>query len=158
MYCSSCGKSINPDLRYCNHCGARLNDDPGVGKMKIPQSSFNLMVIGLLGLPIAGIGVIIGLLSVMKKELGFGDEMIGIVAVMCISLLVLAELGLLWLLWSSTRTPKHTAERPNPNVLSAPDIVFKGLPESRIEPINNPVPSVTEHTTKTLDAVPIQQK
>ena len=153
MFCSSCGKSINPDLRYCNHCGARLNAD-GEGSMRIPESSFNLLVGGLLAVPIAGIGLIIGLLTVMKKELGFGDEMIGIMALLCVALLVLTELGLMWLLWTNSKHGRvRTLKREKPT-LAERNLEPLGLPESRTQPAGQSVGSVTEHTTRTLDAVP----
>jgi len=153
MFCSSCGKTINPDLRYCNHCGARLDAD-GDGSMRIPESSFNLLVGGLLAVPIAGIGLIIGLLTVMKRELGFGDEMIAIMALLCTALLLLTELGLLWLLWTSARHGRVRKAKPGQQNLPERDVELRGLPESRIEPADRQVQSVTEHTTRTLDAVP----
>jgi len=153
MFCASCGKSINPDLRYCNHCGARLNAE-GDGSMRIPESSFNLLVGGLLAVPIAGIGLIIGLLTVMKRELGFRDEMIGIMALLCVALLVLTELGLLWLLWTNTRHGRVRKGKRAELNLPERDVELRGLPESRIEPVGSSIHSVTEHTTRTLDAVP----
>jgi len=153
MFCSSCGKTINPDLRYCNHCGGRLDAD-GDGSMRIPESSFNLLVGGLLAVPIAGIGLIIGLLTVMKRELGFGDEMIAIMALLCTALLLLTELGLLWLLWTSARHGRVRKAKPGQQNLPERDVELRGLPESRIEPADRQVQSVTEHTTRTLDAVP----
>ena len=154
MFCSSCGKTVNPDLRYCNHCGARLNAD-GDGSMKIPESSFNLLVGGLLAVPIAGIGLLIGLLTVMKRELGFADEMIAIMALLCTALLLLTELGLLWLLWTSARhgrvrNKKHVPQQSLPER----ELDLRVLPENRIEPVSQSIQSVTEHTTRTLDAVP----
>ena len=153
MFCSSCGKSINRDLRYCNHCGARLSSD-NEGPSKMPESSFNLLVAGLLAVPIAGIGLIIGLLTVMKRELGFGDEMIGIMAVLCVALLILTELGLLWLLWTITRNGRVRAKEQARRELPERDLELRALPESRIEPIERSPGSVTEHTTRTLDSVP----
>lgn len=120
----------------------------------MPESSFNLLVAGLLAVPIAGIGLIIGLLTVMKRELGFGDEMIGVMAVLCIALLILTELGLLWLLWTITRNGRVRAKEPPRRELSDRDVELKGLPGSRFEPVDRSAPSVTEHTTRTLDAVP----
>lgn len=148
MFCSSCGKSVNPGLSYCNHCGAKVagKNDGGVGQ--IPESSFNLLVIALLGVPIAGIGILIGLLTVMKKELGFGEEMIGFIVLMSFVLLLIAELGLIWLLRHHTKMSKRFYE------LQQPDVVIKGLPEGQNQPIHQPMQSVTEHTTRTLDAVP----
>ena len=122
--------------------------------MRVPESSFNLLVGGLLAVPIGGIGLIIGLLTVMKKELGFGEEMIGAMAVLCVALLVLTELGLLWLLWTCTRQGRVKAKKRKQQDLGGPCVEFRGLPDSRFDPADQAMPSVTEHTTRTLDAVP----
>jgi hypothetical protein len=153
MFCPSCGKSVNPGLSFCNHCGARVAGKTEDGVGRIPESSFNLLVIALIGVPIAGIGVIIGLLTVMKKELGFGEEMIGVIVLMSFILLLIAELGLIWLLRHHTKMSKRSNEPQQPALPQTPDVVIKGLPESQMQPIQ-PMQSVTEHTTRTLDAVP----
>ena len=119
----------------------------------MPESSFNLLVIGLFGVPIAGLGILIGLLTVMKKELGLGDEMIGIITLMAFVPLMTAELGLLWLLWSNSRSVIRKPEKHR-NAFSPNDVVVVGLPEGMPQPVGLSVPSVTEHTTRTLDAVP----
>ena len=122
--------------------------------MKIPESSFNLLIGGLLAVPIAGIGLIIGLLTVMKRELGFRDEMIGIMALLCIALLVLTELGLLWLVWTNARHGRGKTGKPGKQNLPEREVGLRGLPERRIDPVGQPIQSVTEHTTRTLEAVP----
>lgn len=154
MFCPSCGKSIDSGLSYCKHCGARVAGISDDSVDQIPESSFNLLVIALIGLPIAGIGVIIGLLSVMKKELGFGEEMIGVIVFMSFILLLLAELGLIWLLRHHTKMSKRSAEMRQPALAQTPDVVIKGLAEAHTQPAYQPMESVTEHTTRTLDAVP----
>ena len=154
MFCSSCGKSVTPGLSYCNHCGARVGSKAESDSGRIPESSFNLLVIALLVVPIAGIGIIMGLLTVMKKELGFGEEMIGAIVFMSFVLLLIAELGLIWLLRHHTRMSKRSDETPQPNLTQSPDVVIKGLPEGQMQPLYQPMESVTEHTTRTLDAVP----
>jgi uncharacterized paraquat-inducible protein A len=153
MFCPSCGKSVNPGLSYCNHCGARVARKTENGVGRIPESSFNLLVIALIGVPIAGIGVIIGLLTVMKKELDFGGELIGFIVLMSFVLLLIAELGLIWLLRHHTKMSKRSNEMHQLTFPQPPDVVIKGLPESKMQPIR-PMQSVTEHTTRTLDAVP----
>jgi hypothetical protein len=154
MFCSSCGKSVNPGLSYCNHCGARAAGKADGGPGQMPESSFNLLVGSLIGVPIAGIGIIIGLLTVMKRELGFGEEMIGVIVLMSFILLLIAELGLLWLLRHHTKMSKRSYEPQQPGLPQTPDVVIKGLPEGQIHSIHQPMQSVTEHTTRTLDAVP----
>lgn len=123
MFCLSCGKSVNPGLSFCNHCGARVVGKADDGPGQMPESSFNLLVGALIGVPIAGIGVIIGLLTVMKRELGFGEEFIGAIALMSFILLLIAELGLIWLLrhhtkMSSDPTSRSSSFCPKRRILS----------------------------------------
>lgn len=154
MFCSSCGKSVNPGLSYCNYCGARVAGKADEGPGQMPESSFNLLVGSLIGVPIAGLGIIIGLLTVMKRELGFGEEFIGFIIFMSFVLLLIAELGLIWLLRHHTKMSKRSDESHKPTMPPTPDVVIKGLPEGQMQPIYQPGQSVTEHTTRTLDAVP----
>lgn len=158
MFCPSCGKSINPDLSFCNHCGARVAGRSDDGVSQIPQSSFNLLVIALIGVPIAGIGVIIGLLTVMKRELGFGEEIIGFIVLMSFVLLMVAELGLLWLLRHHTKSSSRSGDAGKSMPQQITDVVIKTLNEGQAQPIYQPGQSVTEHTTRTLDAVPRKPK
>ena len=154
MFCSSCSRSVNPGLSYCNHCGARA---PGKGDERpagLSSFSFNFLILGLLLVPLAGGGLIIALLTVMKKELGFGEDMIGLIVFMSFVLLLIAELGLIWLLWLNSRIPRRVTDVRQTAITGTPDVIIKGLPESRLDPIFQPVPSVIEHTTNMLDAVP----
>ncbi len=154
MFCSSCGKSVNAGLSYCNHCGARVAGNTEVAPAQIPASSFNLLVLGLLGVPIVGLAIIVGLLVVMKKELGFGEEMIGAIVLMSFLLLLTTELGLFWLLRQQTKASKWIRQPEKPILLKTPDLVMKGLTENQMRSIHEPMQSITEHTTRTLDAVP----
>lgn len=159
MFCSSCGKSVNPGLSYCNHCGARVAGKADGIAATSPQTPVNLFVVtlfvvALLVIPIAGLGIIMGILTVMKKELGFGEEFIGFIVFMSFILLLIAELGILWLLRSHTKMSPRASEPQQPVFLQTPDVVIRGLPEGQMQPIHQPMQSVTEHTTRTLDAVP----
>jgi hypothetical protein len=149
---------VNPDLSFCNTCGARLGgaaneDTPG----QMSESSFNLLVAAILAIPIAGIGIIIGLLVVMKKELLLRDEIVATVALMAFVLLLVSEGGLIWLLIHRTRGAKKEKKKaglPPADTQRLPDVVMKGLNEGQPRTAQDAVSSVTEHTTRTLDAVP----
>ncbi len=159
MFCSSCGKSVNPGLSYCNHCGARVAGRAESTALPGPQAPVNLFivtlfVIALLVIPIGGLGIIMGILTVMKKELGFGEEFIGFIVFMSFILLLIAELGILWLLRGHTKMSRWAIEPQQPFLPQPTDVVIKGLPEGQYQPIHQPMQSVTEHTTRTLDAVP----
>lgn len=152
MYCSTCGKKVNQDLSYCNQCGARLGADEAEGA-ELPQSSFNLLVMGLIFLPVIGIGAIIGLLAAMKRGLNFDNDMIGIVTLLCFVLLLTAEAALIWLLLH-----RSGAVRKKSRVKSkAREIEIKSLNEAQprglSEAVFEPVPSVVENTTRNLQSV-----
>jgi hypothetical protein len=61
----------------------------------LATSSFNLLVGAALSIPVIGLGIIIGLMVVMKKELGFGDDMIFVVTFLTFLLLFMAEIGMI---------------------------------------------------------------
>jgi hypothetical protein len=120
----------------------------------LATSSFNLLVGAALSIPVIGLGIIIGLMVVMKKELGFGDDMIFVVTFLTFLLLFMAEIGMIVLMISRTKKPKaKPANNPVEIATSALSEVqpvdIKGLNASSFDGI----PSVTEHTTRTLDPV-----
>jgi len=121
------------------------------------EASFNLLIVALIAVPIAGIGVIIGLMSVMKGELNFKDEMIAIVVLMSFILLLTTEFSLIWLLRHHTKSSKKKDNVQDPRPFQIKDVVIKGLPEGNMPGFTPPMPSVTEHTTRTLDPVPREQ-
>ena len=157
MFCQACGNQVNPGLSYCNTCGTRIGGAKDDAPEQMSESSFNLLVSAILAIPIAGIGIILGLLVVMKKELAFRDEIIATIALMAFVLLLVSEGGLLWLLIHRTRgarKEKKKVELPPADTRRLPDVVVKGLNEGQPRTAQDTVSSVTEHTTRTLDAVP----
>ena len=153
MYCPTCGKEVNPILSYCNYCGARLSAKDENRSSALAASSFNLLVGASVAIPVVGLGIIISLMAVMKNGLGFRDDMIFVVVFMTFLLLIIAEIGTIWMMISRTKKPKvKSATEPAiifPKAANDIDVDVKGLNASRFEGI----PSVTEHTTRTLDPI-----
>src|SRR4030095_15959889 len=106
MHCSSCGKAVVQALSYCNHCGARVGGTKEHDTGKLSESSLNVLLAGILGIPIAGLGIMIGLMMVMKKELGFGNEVIIAFTLLSFLLLLAAEGVFVWMLIHRARTVK----------------------------------------------------
>lgn len=154
MYCKNCGKEINAALSFCNFCGARVGGDHG--RPGIETSSFNLLIASVGVVPLLGIGVLIALLAVMKHGLGLRDEMIGIVVIIASAMLLIAESGLLFMLFRTLRmyerSDSRAAARPNAEI-DAPDVVIKELRDDAGHGLTGGPASVTEHTTRTLDKV-----
>jgi hypothetical protein len=153
MFCSNCGKFIGEGLNFCKSCGAKVNDKKSGDVGNLSESSFNTLVAGILGIPIAGIGVIIGLISVMKES-GFTNESIIACASISFVLLLTAEATFIWLLWSRTRRSEQTGDdfhaKENAQLNS---VVAKELGAAQTQHFVEPIASVTEHTTRPLETI-----
>lgn len=148
MYCSICGTPGIPGLVYCKKCGARVGSSPNENRLS--EASFNTLVAGVIAIPIAGIGVVIGLMSVMKNELGFSNEVVIAFALMSFAILLAAEGVLIWLLLSRSGKVKKTEE--NNQLKEAATQKLLEMP-ARSE-LNEPPPGIIEDTTRNLEPVP----
>ena len=142
MFCSSCGVAVAQGLSYCNYCGAKLNDDSKPGELR-PET----MVFGMLATFIFGTVVITALMAVMRNTLGMEPRQIVPLAAICFLLMLILEGVFIGLLLQRTRAKKpvtsaHLHEKTTKELDAAQDRL---LPE--------PIPSVTEHTTRAFDPV-----
>jgi hypothetical protein len=137
MYCSACGSQIVPSLSYCNRCGASLKDRPDPPQTK--NIAAFLTAITIIG--VGGLGMMLGG-AIALRESGFGGEIIGPYMFMTLGFTLVVEIYLCRMLSrlgfrSDTR---RVITSHIPNLL--PDVQQRVLPD--------PIPSVTENTTRTL--------
>lgn len=149
MYCSSCGLEVPHELNYCNRCGANLNPpnnfipqmpSPPV-KLTGPSIALSLMVVfsiaaifsGVNGLALKGIHpVALAWIVIISMGMVFG------VAAFFIRLLTK-------LLANSSSSIEHRraqSKKPQPNAQLNP---------AQTGPMNAPISSVTDHTTRTFE-------
>ena len=151
MYCSSCGQAVNQGLSYCKHCGAKVSGTKERDASNLSEESRNFLLAGILGIPIAGVGVIIGLMSVMK-QIGFSNELIIVFTSLGFLLLLIAEVVFIWsLLQNRTRTVKETSDN-----IQLKEVEMKRFNEAQVRELSEPIPSVTENTTRSFE--PIHRK
>jgi hypothetical protein len=147
MYCPSCGNEIAVELKYCNRCGANLSlpTSPQVVTVAPVRLAIPSIVVGLT--IIIGLGIIIGGGSQMA--------IVGVppVALVWMILFAVATLfgctGLLIRFLTKLVTLQReviTTQQQQPPLNSRPQ--FQQLP-----PRYEPVPSVTENTTRTFSPV-----
>ena len=143
MHCPSCGSAVAQNLSYCNRCGARVN---GVTKQAelFPASLVNAMA----AVFVVGLGAIIGLMAVMKKVVGFDLNIILAVTVFSLALMLVVEGVLIRLLLNGKRGAKWAGDTERQKGHTTRDI---GDVQARLLP--EPVPSVTEHTTRSFDPI-----
>jgi hypothetical protein len=138
MYCASCGTQISTDLTYCNRCGfyLRETEKPNAGVITVSVSA--ITIAGIIGLLVMFFG------ALLLKKADFREDFIGFFVFFSFLLVCLTEFLLFRNLskFAALRQEKRTAALP-----SMP-------PQNRLpqgSPLGEPVGSVTENTTRTLE-------
>jgi hypothetical protein len=153
MYCSTCGNRIAEHLNYCNSCGARTEKNPLI--VRNSSSSY----IGKAIVMVGGFGFI-GFLGVLKLLLDAGQRLdIAAIVIILIAYLVTLFLimammiGHLWKNSGDIRIKQHEPKASDDYVSPAS---FRGVNTAQLESTHEPA-SITEHTTRTLDHVPVDR-
>ena len=138
MYCVNCGTPLTQGLAYCNRCGVSLRERSETNTGAI--SAF-LTAITLIG--IAGLGTMLGGALVLRRGAALSQELIGFFMLFTFIIVGLVEVMLirnLSKLTGSSSQPKYLAQ-PMPQDLRLPQAT----------PFGEPVSSVTDNTTRTLE-------
>ena len=148
MYCSSCGAAVPQGLSYCNHCGAKLSgarvDDAGESSELRP----GYLVFAMMAVFVFGLIAITMLIGVMKTVLAFNEGAMLAFTLLSFLMLVLIEGVFIRLLFRTTRRAEETRTTA---VGKGPGT--KELDATRARALPEPLPSVTEHTTRTFDPI-----
>jgi len=150
MYCSSCGSALTPNLVYCNKCGARVAPSDAIERKSDIAPEF--LITAMIGLFVFGLGVMIGLMAVMKQGVGFAPGVILFFTFVCFGLLFLLESILVFLLFRGrfSTDGKDVGQLKEPTTKELESGTPLGLPAT--------VSSVTEHTTRAFDPIYIEKK
>lgn len=153
MYCSTCGADVVQGVSFCNHCGSRLalvkSDQVAKQSATLPES----LVWAIVGVFVIGLGCTIGLMAMMKELLNFSNTLIVAFAVFCLSLMTVVEGVFIWMLLSRHRGTKVSGDKAQ-----LKEQVTKELDASQARALPEAMPSVTEHTTRTLEPVFSERK
>ena len=140
MYCSTCGAPITSGLSFCNRCGANLKDRSSSQNMG-PISAF-LTAITILA--IVGLGILLGGSLVLRKEANLPFELIG-----CFMLFTFLIVGVIEFMLVR-QLARVTGAIDDRRTLPSPQSLHELRPAS-VNNIPEPVGSVTENTTRTLE-------
>lgn len=141
MYCSHCATPITPGLSFCNRCGASLREraEPTSNTGAVSALLTAITLIGLVGL-----GTMLGGSLVLRRGAQLSQELVGVFMLFTFLLTSLTEVMLIRNLSRLIGQPEKKdyfipAQQP-PLELRPPSVSSLG----------EPVPSVTENTTRTL--------
>lgn len=145
MYCSACGLPITAGLSFCNRCGMSLKERSGDSKSPSPLPMVALVVAMIL-VAVCGLGLLLGGPLALKREGGFDTDLIVLFMFLTFLITSFTEIFLYRQLSRLTAQPKlpaaTSAQLPAP-----PPEYYAPQPRSLAEPL----PSVTENTTRTLE-------
>jgi predicted nucleic acid-binding Zn ribbon protein len=144
MYCSACGSPITPGLSFCNRCGMNLKERTSDFKSMLP-------IIALVGamilVAVSAMGLLLGSPIALKHEGQFGEELIVLFMFLTFLITAFMVIFLYRQLSRLTVQPKLSPTQPVSLPATAPGEYYAPQPRSLAEPL----PSVTENTTRTLE-------
>ena len=148
MYCPTCGGAVAQGLSYCNFCGAKLGGARGSDAGHPSEIKPELLVAGMVGLIILGLVSIAVLVGVLKAVAGFDLPILIAITMFSFLLVLVVEAVLIGLLFKGQRRARRAGDAGRLKEQTTQEL---GEAQARVLP--EPVPSVTEQTTLTLDPV-----
>ena len=141
MYCAACGTPLTPGLSYCNRCGSSLRERTEPKSNAIPAFLTAITLIAIIGL-----GIMLGGALTLSRDAGMPQEIVGFFMLFTLIIVVVTEVLLFRQLSRLTGNVEPKVVTPSP--------AFVPVPEARSLPARTPgepIPSVTENTTRTLE-------
>lgn len=153
MYCSSCGVAVAQGLSYCNHCGTKLSGAKSDHVIKSSEVKPEKLVEAMVAVFVCGLGAIAILIGVMKAVAGFDLPILLAITMFSFVLMLMVEGVLIRLLLKGKRGAQGTGDTER-----LKEQTTKELGETRARVLTEPVPSVTEHTTRAFDPIYSERK
>lgn len=148
MYCPSCGTEVTRELNYCNRCGANLSLTANVSEQPVRIVSTSGPIWAMAMMVVFGLGIMFASITDLARRDVHPAALTGIV--LGVIALLFGVVSLFLKYWSSMNGGAQPVERPvKRNKGIASEQRQAQLPPSRMEP----VPSVTENTTRTFDPI-----
>ena len=144
MYCPSCGNEIAVELKYCNRCGANLSlpTAPQVVSVAPVKLAIPTIVLGVT--IVAGLGIILAAAGELARQ--------GVPPVALVWMVLFAVGTLLGCTGLLIRflTKLITLQRETITTHQPAQPQLSSRPHGQLPPRFEPVPSVTENTTRTF--------
>lgn len=153
MYCSACGVAVAQALSYCNYCGAKLSGAKGDNVVASPDVKPELVLSAMVAVFVLGLPAIIVLMGVMKAVLELNVGLILAFALLSFMIMLLIVGVCIWLL---LRRKRGTEEAGDAAPLEGQATKELDAAQTRVLP--EPVPSVTEHTTRAFEPIYSERK
>ena len=148
MYCPSCGVNVTPGSSYCNYCGEKLSGAKSDSIIKSPEVRPETLVGAMVFAFVFGLGAITVLMGVMKAVLRLEAGVVLAFALLSFLIMLSLEGVFIRLLF---RRKRGAEEAGNTVLLKGQATRELDAAQARVLP--EPMPSVTEHTTRAFDPI-----
>ena len=148
MYCSSCGVAVAPGLTYCNYCGEKLSGAKRETIIKSPEVKPETLVASMVFTFVFGLGAITVLMGVLKAVLHLEVGLILFFALLSFLVMLSLEGVFIRLLFRRRRGAEEAGDAGLWKGQSTREL---DVAQARVLP--EPMPSVTEHTTRAFDPI-----
>ena len=140
MYCVNCGTPLTQGLSYCNRCGTSLKEraETNTGAIGAFLTAITLIGVGGLALMFAGA-------LVLRRGANLSQPMIGFFMLFTFLIVGMVETMLV------RNLSKLMGDKEKKSYFPAPQTISHDLRLPQGTPFGEPVSSVTENTTRTLE-------
>ncbi len=153
MYCPDCGKTVNAKLKYCNGCGGRLSRETE-DKDGTPGKMLDNILTTLFLTVMFGFGILVGLVAVLLGN-GVPTEFVTMIviaylaAIFGVCLMLVKQVPKL--IDAKLRSLNAASDAPSQAQL-------RPLTTAQLDEYREPVMSVTDHTTRTLEDASVKER
>src|SRR6266550_1190463 len=148
MYCSACGGPVTPGLKFCNRCGTGLSKEPEEKKQSgVTAGLITAVVLVALG----GLGIMFGGAIALKNGGGLNENVVALFMLLTFAIIGTVEVFLLRQLSRllESRRKLQQSDQLQP-LFQSSSVSPHELRQAPLRTFPEAVPSVTEHTTRTL--------
>lgn len=139
MYCANCGTQLVQGLSYCNRCGTNLKE-----KTESNTAVISAFLTAITTLGTVGLGIMLAGAIVLRRKANLDEQFIGVFMLFAFLLIGVTEFMLV-------RTLSKLVGAKASKMRSLPSPVTSDLRLPQHSTLGEPVPSVTENTTRTLE-------
>ena len=147
MYCTHCGTPLTQGLSYCNRCGANLKES----RPEISTGTVSAFLTAITLIAVCGLGIMFGGALVLRKGANLSQELIGCFMLFTFITVTFTEFALF------RNFSKLSGENAKKKHFPAPPQMPQDLRLTQGMPLGEPVSSVTENTTRTLEYIRREQ-
>lgn len=143
MYCSYCATPIAPGTSFCNRCGASLT-----ARTESKKGSVNAFLTAITLIGVIGLGIMLGGALTLKTDANLTEELVGIFMLFTFLIVAITEILLV------RQLSRLTSSKERQTVEFYPPPVTGEIRAAQPRALVEPLPSVTENTTRTLEYAP----